>query len=596
MEKNTLERNLVRPLPESVASRIAAGEVIERPASVLKELIENSIDAGAAKVVVEIKDAGKELIRVSDDGEGLAPGDCRAAFLRHTTSKISKLSDLEKLDTFGFRGEALFSIAAVSKTTLTSRKKGRRFAWRIVMEGGRVAKEHEAPPVDGTTIEVRELFFNTPARAKFLKSDGTERSQLARVVEETALAHPEVAFVLKSEGKTKADYPAQKKGGEQSMRRRVADVLGETYGRDLLHSHREAAGVSVSAFHSGTDSLHATRGLQYVFVNRRPVANKTVSQALYRAYEPFRARNKHPAAVIFLEVPSAKVDVNVHPTKREVRFRPDNAVYQVVAQAISRSLLEAKDIPTLSNVPETNPAPVRESFGGAGAYRSAASIGVQPSLLSEYLPAEERPRGDKRVWYSESARYLGQVERSYLVFEVDGGILIIDQHAAQEKILFEKYMEELTSGKLDVQKLMLPLEINLPASGIEKILSKKKRLRRAGFEIEGYGKTTLHVTSAPVLFHKEKDIKEMVHGLLDGVLSTSAAAADVRYDATATIACKAAVKAHDALSEKEALALIKDLRKCRDATCCPHGRPTMLDFNRSELARRFGRPGPPPLG
>jgi DNA mismatch repair protein MutL len=592
MEKNTLDRSIVRPLPESVASRIAAGEVIERPASVLKELIENSLDAGASKIVVEIKDAGKELIRVSDNGTGLLPEDCRAAFLRHTTSKIFKLSDLDKLATFGFRGEALFSIAAVSKTTLTSRAKGRRSAWRITLEGGCLAKEHEAPPVDGTTIEVKELFYNTPARAKFLKSDGTERSQLARVVEETALAHPDVAFVLKSEGKVKADYPAQKRGGEKAMRRRVKDVLGEAYGSDLLYSERDAAGVSVSAFHSASDSLHATRGLQYIFVNRRPVANKTVQQALYRAYEPFRERNRHPAAVIFLEVPSAKVDVNVHPTKREVRFRPDNAVYQAVTQAMSRSLLDSKGIPTLSNVPTAPSA--------GGSWKPSHTSGdegraTQPSLLSGSFSEDTRPHGAARVWYSDSIRYLGQVEQSYLLFEVDGGILIVDQHAAQEKILFEKYMQELTSGKLSMQELIIPLSIDLPASGIEKVLSKKKRLRRAGFEIDAFGKTKLHVTSAPALFHKAKDIQEMVHGLLDSLISPSAAAADIRYDATATIACKAAVKAHDALSAKEAMALIKELRKCEDATCCPHGRPTMLDMNRGELARRFGRPGPPPL-
>ncbi len=578
----------LRPLPEDVASRIAAGEVIERPASVLKELLENALDAGAKKIDVEIRGAGRELIRIADNGTGLAPEDCRLAFERHTTSKIRKLEDLEKLSTFGFRGEALFSIAAVSKITLVSRAQGKRKAWRVEIHGGKLHKEHEAPPSAGTTIEVRELFFNTPARAKFLKSDSTERSHLARVVEEAALANPAVAFTYSSEGRVRSRYTAST-GGETALRRRVASVLGEEYGRNLLCAQRKSGGLTVRAFISPAETLHASRGLQYVFVNRRPVVNRTVSQAIYRAYEPFRGRNRHPAVVLFLEAPAAALDVNVHPTKREVRFQPGTDVYQVVTQALSKALLEAKDIPTI--VPVGAAGRHTQAVGTSGA-RAAA----QPSfVLDAPAPyAVAKPRGDARVWYSDHLRYLGQIERTYLVFDAEGGLLLIDQHAAQEKILFERYLTQIESGKLHTQKLMLPLPIDLPVSGIEKILAKKKRLSRAGFEVEAFGKTTLNVTSTPALFHKARDIKEMVHRLLDNVLSHDSASADARYDATATIACKAAVKAHDALSEKEARALVKDLRACKDGTCCPHGRPTMLRLDRDELARRFGRPGAPP--
>ncbi|MFH2203598.1 MAG: DNA mismatch repair endonuclease MutL [Elusimicrobiota bacterium] len=586
----------LQPLPEDVASRIAAGEVIERPASVLKELVENSLDAGASKIEIEIKGAGCKLIRVADDGDGVPPEDCARAFERHTTSKIRALQDLEKLSTFGFRGEALFSIAAVSKTTLASRAKGERRAWRVEFRGGRLHKEHEAPPAAGTAIEVRDLFFNTPARAKFLKSDATERSHLARVVEEAALANPAVAFTYCAEGKIKLRCAAQKNDGRKAQQRRVAEVLGEEYGRELLCAEGGAGGLTVRGLFSPPETLHATRGFQYVFVNRRPVTNRTVQQALYRAYEPFRGRNRHPAAVLFIDVPSAELDVNVHPTKREVRFRPAAAVYQAVTQTLSKALLEARSIPTIQTAAE-NIRSAYHAAGEAGRSRAERPVAEQSSFVLE-APAgypAARPLGRERVWYSDDMRYLGQIERTYLLFETGGGLLIMDQHAAQEKVLFERYIAEVDSGKLHVQELMLPLALDLPASGIEKILAKKKRLLRAGFTVEALGKTTLHITSTPALFAKAHDIKEMVQRLLDSLLSPSSAAADVRYDATATIACKAAVKAHDALSEREARALVKDLRACADGTCCPHGRPTMLHLDRFELARRFGRSGAPPL-
>lgn len=594
---------VVRLLPGDVASRIAAGEVIERPSSVLKELIENSLDAGAKKLTVEIRGAGKRMIRISDDGNGLSPEDCRAAFLRHSTSKIKDFNDIEKLSTYGFRGEALFSIAAVSRVTLTSRLKGSRKAWRVEMDGGKLVAEREAPPAAGTTVEVRDLFFNTPARAKFLKSDGSERSQLTRAMEEAALAHPETAFTFKSEGRTLLSLAGHKSSSdEKALRERVGEVLGEEYGDNLLHADREKGDLTLRAFFSPADALRSSRNLQFFFVNKRPITSRVVQQALYRAYEPFRPKNRHPAVVVYLRVPGEKIDVNVHPTKREVRFRPESSVFETVASTLSKALLDSKGIPTLDSA-ASDRGILDELTAGA---RVAEPARFQFDAQDRGAPAPARTKAgttrtspalavEPRPWFPESLRYLGQVERSYLIFESEGGLLVVDQHAAQERVLFERYLKDITSGKPSIQKLMLPLKIDLPASGVQKALSQAKRLKRIGFEIKAFGKTALNVTAIPAHFQDAKDVEQMVHGVLDTLLSPRAAAAELKHDAIATVACKAAVKAHDALGQREALRLMDDLKACDDPSCCPHGRPTMLRMSRDDLARRFERSGAPPL-
>jgi len=596
---------LIRKLPDDVASRIAAGEVIERPASVLKELLENALDAGASKITVEVRGGGRKAIRVVDDGSGMSPEDCREAFGRHSTSKISSLGDLDTLRTFGFRGEALFSVAAVARVSLTSCLRGTRKAWRVEVEGGRLRAEREAPPADGTTIEVLDLFFNTPARAKFLKSDASERSHLTRVVEETALAHPRVSFTYKSDGRTLLRLTAHRGSGEAAaLRERVREVLGSEHGDSLLSAERESGEVSLTAFLAPTERLNPSRELQYVFVNRRPVTSRTVQQALYRAYEPFRPKNRHPVAVLYLRLPSDRLDVNVHPNKREVRFRPDSSVFETVASSLSKALLESKGIPTLGASPVDAPAP-RPATSARGILDELGS----PSMLRESVAAaafrasrKDRPvsipapqHASLPMDIGHGLRYLGQIERAYLLFESAGGLLVVDQHAAQERVLFERYVSELESGRCAVQKLMLPVLIDMPASGVQRVLSHKDRLRRTGIEIEPFGKTGLHVTSVPTLLHAAGDVKDMVNSLLDTLASPRAAAADLRYDATAMIACKAAVKAHDALTAPEALRLVEDLRACKDPSCCPHGRPSMLSLSRDELARRFERSGPPRL-
>lgn len=596
----------IRRLPPDVASRIAAGEVIERPASVLKELLENSLDAGARRVQVESLEAGKKLLRVSDDGRGMSPEDCRLAFERHATSKIAAFEDLEKLSTFGFRGEALFAISAVSRSSLASCPSGRRAGWRVDVEGGRVTGEHESPPVPGTTLEVRDLFFNTPARAKFLKSDAAEKSQLTRVIEEAALANPHAAFAYKSEGRSVlklASHPSE--SVEEVLRARVREVLGDDIAASLIWVHEEHPGLSLRALIAPAEAMAPTRNLQFWFLNRRPIASRLLQQALYRAYDAFRGRDRHPMCVVWLEMPADRFDVNVHPAKREVRFRMDRPVFEAVSGAFSGSLLRSRGIPTIARAPALGADEVRETLAayqnavrpsGAlpAADRSGPAVATAPACAPTTTPQLWGEVAGPR-WYTPPFRFLGQIEQAYLVFDAAGGMLVVDQHAAQERILYERYCAELKTGKVKTQALMLHLPVELPASQVQKVLAQADRLKRAGFEVAAFGKTMLHVTAAPAVFQKGEDLKELVHRVLDELEAPGAAAADIQRHALATVACKAAVKAHDRLGAAEALKLLEDLKACEDGTRCPHGRPSMISLSRDELARRFRRPGAPPL-
>ncbi|MEI8191510.1 MAG: hypothetical protein WCI75_17485, partial [candidate division NC10 bacterium] len=447
-------------------------------------------------------------------------------------------------------------------------------------------------------------FYNLPARLKFLRSDAAEKSQLARVIEEAALANPSVTFTYKtgasSRSRATLEYPAERAREEvERLRARLASVLGAELAASLLYAGGKRGSVSLHAFVSPADMLVSTRQLQYSFINRRPVSCRALQQGLYRAYEPFRSKNRHPVAALFLEAPQHELDVNVHPQKREVRFRRENEVFEAVVSTLSAALLGARGVPTLESSKRSAPRPdaVPAAYPatpplrcGAVAEPECAGLDLQYSE-----PASATAPGSAPRWYRPPLRFLGQIERTYLIFDACGGLLVVDQHAAQERILFERYIEQLASGRPATQKLILPVPVRLPASAVEHVLACSERLRASGFEVERFGKTTVQVTAVPELFENAGDVEEMIHRALDHFLSPAAAKADARYAAAATIACKASVKAHDSLSELEAQRLVEDLRSSKDPTCCPHGRPAILDLGREELARRFGRSGPPPV-
>jgi DNA mismatch repair protein MutL len=590
----------IKLLPEDVFSRIAAGEVVERPASMLKELLENALDAGATRVSVEALGAGVESLRVSDDGCGMDAEDVKACLGRHATSKISAFEDLDRLATFGFRGEALYAIAAVARITVTSSVRGAETGWRVTADNGKVS-DGPAPAIPGTTVLVRDLFHSTPARKEFLKSPGAERSKLAAVVEEAALANPKVRFVYKAEGRAVLRFDPEDTGDAfQDFDLRAAAVLGDELAGGLLPVDVERPGLRVRMLTSPADRMPSSRSFQYFFVNRRPVSSRLLQQALYKAYAE-RPAGKHPVCVAMLELPADAFDVNVHPGKREVRFKDEGELFGVVSGLAASALAKAKAAAPIVVESKPEPASVVADAPAAEPSPDGYYLGGRALLPDEFKQlklgpavALSAPEGAP-AWYTPPYRFLGQIERSYLLFEANGGLFILDQHAAAERILFEKLVSELELGGAKSQKLMLPVPVDLPASATRVVLDKADRLSRLGFEVEPRGRRGLQVTAIPAVFSNAEDVKMLVHRVVDSLSDPVDEAAALRHDAMATVACKAAVKAHDRLGEDEAYALLEQLKDCKDGSCCPHGRRAMLALNRDELARRFQRPGAVPL-
>ncbi len=594
---------IIQRLTEEVFSRIAAGEVVERPASLLKELIENSLDAHSTSIDIEVFGAGKTSLRVSDNGVGMDADDVKLCLERHATSKITAFEDLDRLHTFGFRGEALYAIAAVSKVTITSAQQDAKTGWRVTSEGGKVTNG-PAPAVPGTTVFVKDLFYNTPARLEFLKSDGSERSRLAAVIEEAALANPGVRFTYKSEGRQVLRFEPEDSGDFfTDFDMRAAAVLGDDLAGGLLPIDVERPGVRVRMLVSPFDKMPSSRSFQYFFVNKRPVSSKILHTALYKAYGDQRPAGKQPVCVALLELNPDAFDANVHPGKREVRFKEDGEMFAIVSGLVASALAKAKaaapitiaepepasvvndaPMPAASNAPDTD-----HYLGGRGFIPE----GFKQLKLSSAV-AMGAPEGAP-IWYTPPFRYLGQIERSFMLFEANGGLFILDQHAAAERVLYEKLMGEIEDGGAKSQKLMIPVPIDLPASAVRAVLDKADRLHKIGFEVAAFGKNGLHVTAVPALFYQADDIKKLVHRIIDSLSDPVDEAERLRHDATATIACKAAVKSHDRLGEEEAYKLLDALRDCKDGSACPHGRRAMLALNRDELARRFQRPGAVPL-
>lgn len=579
----------IRSLPEEVISKIAAGEVIERPASVLKELIENAVDAGAARVTVDIKKAGKRLIRVNDDGGGMDLEDLKLSVGRHATSKIRTFEDLDAIATFGFRGEALYSVFAVSKLAITSFKPGTETGHAISGEGGRILSETKTPPVKGTTVEVTDLFFNTPARAKFMKSESSERAQLIRTVEESALANLNIGFTLNIDETGIFSLPP---GGEDFwavLKERVGVIFGKNIHQGLIKIEGRNPAISIYGLISKPDSLSATRINQHFFVNRRPVASRVIQQALYRGYDTMRG-DKHPACVIFLDLNPADFDVNIHPQKKDVKFASEGEVFRKISSTVYNGILKKQTASVTLAEPAAGGASGAAEPGPA---QNGGTPAQGPELFSrETLQLEpvSRENGETPNWYLPPISYLGQIAKSYLLFESGGGLLVMDQHAAQERILFERYLEEFSAGAIKVQPLMLPVSVELPRSQIETVLKWKDWLDKAGFEIERFGAATLRLHSTPALFYFTPEALSEFLGYMAEVLGEpEKASEDLKRNTVATMACKKSVKAHDYIKPPEALRLIMDLKGAKDSFHCPHGRPTLFYISPSEIARKFQR-------
>ncbi|MDD2805212.1 MAG: DNA mismatch repair endonuclease MutL [Elusimicrobiales bacterium] len=582
----------IKVLPEEVVSKIAAGEVIERPASVLKELIENSLDAGASKIEIEIKKAGRGLIRVHDDGRGMAREDLRLALGRHATSKLNVFEDIYSLATFGFRGEALYSVFAVSRLKLTSFKAGADSGYTLEGEGGRVIAELPAPPVKGTTIEAADLFFNTPARAKFMKSDNAERAHLIKTVEEAALANLGVSFRLVIDGAEIFSLPALPGGLWENLKNRAAAIFGKSVYGGLARIEGKTPGMAVYGLFSRPDALAATRANQHYFVNRRPVGSALLRQALYRGYGHMLT-GRHPACALFLELDPGAFDCNIHPQKRDVKFSSENEIFKTISNTIYEELLSKQTAAVAMTAPEAGKqfsAPDVPAYReGAAPPAPAAETGslFGPGLQPEPLTPQAHPD-----WRGKDLSYIGQLAKSYLLFESGDGLLVVDQHAAQERVLFEKYLDEFSKGAVKVQPLLVPLEAELPRSQMETVLKWRDWMKSAGFEIDQRGPGTALLRAAPALFYFTQAAFSEFLGYLSEVLGEpEAAAEDLKRNIIATMACKKSIKAHDFVKPQEALRLMDDLKRTKDSYHCPHGRPTLFFLSGGDIARRFQRSG-----
>ena len=579
-------------LPVDLANQIAAGEVVERPASVVKELLENAIDAGARRLSVHVELGGKRQVRVEDDGCGMDPDDARLAIERHATSKIRGAEDLAAIATLGFRGEALPSIASVSHFVLRTRPRGQRTGTELRVDGGFVASCVEIGAPEGTLVEVNDLFYNLPARRKFLKSDAAETTQVSRIVTQTALAYPEVGFTLTSGGRTVIQAPPA-----GSLRDRLYQLYGER--DDLLEVSKAAGELRITGFVAALAEHGARRGPQNVFINRRVVKDRTIAHAIGESYSVASIRERSPEVHLFIEMPHEAVDVNVHPAKAEVRFRDQSLVHEVVRRALRDSLGHG-GVPQLQLRPEREyPMPAAAALpdvlaGGVYPNRWARStpppgiVAAASSLASSIESAPSRtPVGSSGI---RPMIPLGQFRDTFIIAVDDEGVAIIDQHVAHERVLFERVMEQLASGRLESQRLLVPLLLNVPPAARGALLGRSAELTRLGFELEQFGEHTIRVTAVPALLNTDDSAKALLALAED--LEGLDRGADVQgplQRLAATTACHAAVKANDPLTYEKMAHILAELHSTAYSTVCPHGRPVMLRLTRREIEKNFER-------
>jgi DNA mismatch repair protein MutL len=587
----------IRRLPADLANQIAAGEVVERPASVIKELVENSIDAGARRIAITTEFGGKKLIRVEDDGEGMDGEDARAAIERHATSKIASADDLERIATLGFRGEALPSIASVSHFVLRTRARGAAAGTEIRASGGAVTKIAEAGMSEGTTIEVADLFYNLPARRKFLKSDGAEAAQVSRVVTQLALCYPEVGFTLTASGRKALQCPPV-----AGFRERLYQIYGER--PDLVEVGRDSGDVKISGYIAALAEQGPVRGPQHVFVNRRMVKDRTIAHAILDAYSVASIKERSPEVHLFIDMPHDALDVNVHPTKAEVRFRDQSYIHQVVRRAVADTLGRGPS-PELTLTPSAVATaqpftlPLPTSYGATFPSRWSTDP-VAPPRESE----QRAPDLPDAVWGAAPPTAaaaadaspirpmmpLGQFRDTFIVAVDEEGISIIDQHVAHERILFERITERLSSGPLESQRLLVPMLVPMSASARDALSAHAADLARLGFEVEAFGGDTVRVDALPAILSRD-DCVATLQALADDLegLDRGAPAEGAIKRIAATMACHAAVKANYPLTPDKMAHILEELRRTAYSTVCPHGRPVMLRLTKREVEKNFQR-------
>lgn len=574
-------------LPDEVASQIAAGEVVERPASVVKELLENAIDAGAERITIRVEEAGRKLIEVSDDGSGIPAEELSLAVARHATSKLHSAEELFQIRTLGFRGEALASIGSVSRLTILSNQSGQKIGARMDMEGGKIVRSEPAGAVQGTTVKVRDLFYNTPARLKFLKRDQTEKQHIDNLVSRYTLAYPHLSIQLEEDGK-----PVLRTTGNGDRREVLAQLYGVDLARQLLEVIFEEDGIEINGFISPISINRSNRRDITFFVNGRWVQDTTLVTALMKAYQSFLMVGRYPLSVLFLQIDPKDVDVNVHPAKAEVRFRQPDEIFTSVQRAVRRALMAYSPVPQLvptfwrtHNDEATRFEPSIEPAGLAGSER----LHDQSNGITN--PSQVDGQTGQLPHFSAIPilRLIGQIGATYIVAEGPDGLYLIDQHAAHERVLYEKMLN--TKGQVVSQTLLDPLVVQLPPQSAKILQENLPVMKKIGFQVEEFGINTFRVSAIPAIF-TGKDPHAAIRSVVEDFEEDETPLQGLVEEKIIARICKRmAVKGGAVLSTDEQQALLRDLEGCAAPRTCPHGRPTMIHLSVDLLERQFGRRG-----
>jgi len=597
----------IRQLPSVVVNRIAAGEVIERPASAVKELVENAIDAGATRVDITLREGGQSLVIVSDDGFGMSADELSLAVERHCTSKLPD-DDLMRIASLGFRGEALPSIGAVSRLTIASRKRGGDGGWSITIEGGAKAAPQPAALSPGTRVEMRDLFYATPARLKFLKSPRAEREQVIDTVERLAMAYPGIAFTISSEEDRilrRFTAVTSDLAGNDARRLRLAAILGRDFADNALAIEAAREGFHLTGL-AGLPTLNrATSRDQYLFVNGRPVRDKLLVGAVRGAYQDFLARDRHPMVALFLDGPAEEIDINVHPAKAEVRFRDASLVRGLIVGAL-RQALAAAGHRAATTVAEAALAAFRPGGNGSHSFHFAPSYpsrglaedaaAYQAPLVAPAAKEFAAPGSRPAPAVAETATLfplgaaVAQLHETYVVAQTDDGIVIVDQHAAHERLVYEKMKEALGSTGVARQILLLPEVVELDDAAVARLAARTDELAELGLVIEVFGTGAVVVREVPALLG-EIDVQGLVRDLADELaeLGNALSLKEKLEEVCGTLACHGSVRAGRRLLPEEMNALLRQMEATPHSGQCNHGRPTYVELRLADIEKLFGR-------
>jgi DNA mismatch repair protein MutL len=611
----------IRILPDALASQVAAGEVVERPAALVRELVENSLDAGARHIEVHAQRGGTALIRIVDDGSGMDREDAMLCLERHATSKIRTKEDLGAICTFGFRGEALPSIASVSRFRLATREKEALVGTEVEVNGGKLTAVRDHGGAAGTVIEARSLFFNVPARRKFLRTENTEFSHVEQQLRLHAIANPQVAFTLTHNGELVLHLPATR-----DMLERIRGLVGEELATRLLKIEETTLrGVTVSGYIGGPGMSRSNRQMQTTYLNGRPIESASISYGLREGYHTALMKGQYPVTFLFIQMDPTAFDVNVHPAKKEVRFHDGNSVRDAIARSVSRTLENASKLHT-GHAPAARPLPVaiipavvipvsRQEELEMPVAPSSAPLRQMPAVstpnpvrapspprpiepvsapeVSLPKPVENAKTASSDAPSPNDFRIIGVLQKLYVLMESKEGLVLMDQHAAHERVNFEKFRRALESGGVPCQRLLMPITLQTTPRDADVLKQNQAALTRLGIEIEPFGPNIFKVEALPS-FLKTDDPAAWLDQVIEELSSLTAKASSLRLseDAIATTACRASVKSNDVLSIPELQALLKDLFACEMPYCCPHGRPTLVQISTAELERKFGRRAP----